>query len=74
VLSLLAQAARPVLPWGWGFAELAIFVVVVAGIVALVWIGLRAMGVSPPSWVVQALWVVAIVFCICLLIRVIASL
>lgn len=65
---------RPVLPWGWGFAELAIFIVIVAAVVALVYIALRQFGVAIPEWVRQACWVVAVAFVVILLIRLVASL
>jgi hypothetical protein len=74
VLSLLAQAARPVLPWGWGWVELAIFVVVFAAVCALVWIALKQFGVTVPEWARQAVWVVVIAFVVILLIRIVASL
>jgi uncharacterized protein (DUF983 family) len=75
VLSLLAQVARPILPWGWGFAELAIAVIIIAGIVAIAWVILvKAMGITPPPWFVNVLWIVLAVFVGILAIRIIASL
>lgn len=75
MLSLLAQVARPILPWGWGFAELAIAVIIIAGIVGIVWVVLvKGMGIVPPSWFVTILWIMLAVFVGVLAIRVIASL
>jgi uncharacterized protein (DUF983 family) len=38
-------------------ARMAIWALVIGGIIAIVVIVLRQMGVSPPAWVIQILWV-----------------
>lgn len=43
-----------------GIAGMAIWVIIVAAIVAIVFIACRAMGVAIPPWVVQVFWVVII--------------
>ncbi len=57
---------------GWGIGEIAIAIVIIAAIVALVYVALRQFGVSIPSWVVQCFWILVVafvvVFCIKLLI------
>lgn len=40
--------------------ELAIWVVVVAAVVALMYIALREFGISIPGWVVHAFWIVLV--------------
>lgn len=45
----------------WGIADWAVATLVAGGIVAIVGICLRAMGVSPPPWLVQILWILLIV-------------
>lgn len=70
---MLALFAEPFYQ-GWGIGQLAIAIIVVAMICDLVWIGLKAMGVSPPpAWAVQALWVLAIGFFIIVAIRPVMS-
>jgi hypothetical protein len=50
---------------GYSLTQLAIAAIIIAGICAVVWIGMRARGVSPPPWLVQILWVVvAVVVCV----------
>ncbi len=57
---LAAQFAFP-----GGIAGMAIWVIIVAAIVAIAFIACRAMGVAIPGWVVQVFWVVIIaVVCI----------
>jgi hypothetical protein len=58
-LSLLALA------WPGGIAGMAIWVIIVAAVIAIVYIATRAMGVAIPPWVVQVFWVLVIaVVCI----------
>lgn len=51
----------------------AIWVVLVAGLVALVLIALRALKIAVPGWFVEACWAVAIVVVIVLAIKLVAS-
>jgi uncharacterized protein (DUF983 family) len=46
---------------GYSLTQLAIAAIIIAGICAVVWIGMRAMGVSPPAWFVQIVWVIVVV-------------
>jgi hypothetical protein len=46
-------------------AGIAILIIIVAAIVAIVFVACRAMGVSIPGWVVHVFWIVVIaVVCI----------
>jgi hypothetical protein len=53
--------------------ELAIWVVVLAGVAALVFIALREFKITIPPWVVQAFWVVVVGLAIIFAIRLLAS-
>lgn len=64
---LLAQAVA-----GGSFVSYAILFVALAGVLALVFLGCRAMGVPIPGWVAQAIGIVFIVVVIIVLILVIA--
>lgn len=51
--------------FGGGIGELAIWIIILAAVVAIVFIATKAMGVSIPSWVIQVFWIVVIaVVCI----------
>ena len=59
MLALFAQNAV----WtGWGIGQIAIAIIIVAAIVAIVYVALRKMGVSIPDWVVQIFWIVVVAF------------
>lgn len=58
---------------GWGVGEIAIFVVVVAAIIALVYIGLTQFGVKIPGWVMQIFWVLVVAFVVIFAIRLLLS-
>lgn len=60
--------------FGLSLVQLALLVILLAGLVAIVVIALRAMGVNPPPWAVQMFWVCVIVLCACLAILLIAYL
>lgn len=48
-----------------GIVGIAIWIIIVAAVVAIVFIACRAMGVAIPPWVIQVFWVVIIaVVCI----------
>lgn len=53
----------------WTIGGMAIAIVIIAGIVALVTIALRKMGITIPDWVIQAFWVVVVVIVIVCLIK-----
>jgi hypothetical protein len=68
-MNLLAQLA-----WrGWGFGELAILVIIIAAVVAVVFIGTKAMGVAIPQWVISVFWVLVIAFVCIVAIRLLMS-
>ena len=54
--------------FGYGIAEIAIAIVIIAAVVALVFVALRNFGVSIPAWVVSCFWIVVVclvvIFCI----------
>lgn len=54
--------------WDWSIGHIAIAIVVIAAIVALVYVALREFGVSIPGWVIQCFWIVVVamvvIFCI----------
>lgn len=66
---ILAQALA-----GWSFAQLAIAVVIVAAVIALVFIAVRQFGVQIPAWVVQVFWVLVVAVVIIFAIRFVMTL
>lgn len=58
----------------YSLPEIAIGIIILAAIVAVVFIAVRAMGIAIPQWVVHIAAVVGIVILAVLAIRVIASL
>ena len=67
-MMLLAQLG------GYSIVQLAIIVVVIAAIVALVYIALRKFGVAIPDWVVQVFWVCIVALVIIAAIKFVAGL
>lgn len=59
---------------GYGLVEIATFVVIVAAVVALVWVALRQFGVSIPVWVQHVFWIVVVAVVVILAIRLVAAL
>lgn len=57
----------------WSIGDIAIAVVVIAAIVALVYVALRQFGVSIPAWVIQILWIIAVAFVVIFAIRLVMS-
>jgi hypothetical protein len=57
----------------WGVADYAIAIVIIAGIIAALFIGLRQLGIAIPGWLVQVFWVLVVVFVIVAAIRILAS-
>ena len=53
--------------------QIAIYIVLLAAIVALVFIALRQFNINIPPWVVQVFWVVAVAFVIILAIKFLLS-
>lgn len=68
MFSLLAQVVG-----GYSLFQLAIFIVVVAGLVAVVVIILKQLGVTVPAWLQAILWVILVVIVGIFAIKVIAS-
>ena len=60
-------------PWGLSIPQLAILIVVIAAIVALVYVALRQFGVSIPGWVMQVAWILVVAFVVIVAIRLVAS-
>jgi len=48
-------------------------VVILAAVIALVYIALRQFGVSIPGWVLQCFWVVVVCFVVIFCIRLVAG-
>ena len=58
---------------GLSLGQIAVYAIVIAAVVAIVWIAMRAMGVQPPGWAVQVFWVVVIAIVCILAIRLVLS-
>lgn len=54
--------------------QLAIYVVVIAAVVALVCVALNKFGIQIPDWARQAFWIVVVAFVIIVAIKFVASL
>lgn len=52
----------------------AIIIVIVAGIIAALWLGLGVLGVSIPGWVITLFWILVVVVVIVTAIKFLASL
>ncbi len=54
--------------FGWSLEQIAIAIVIIAAVVALVYVALRQFGVSIPDWVQRCFWIVVVcivvIFCI----------
>lgn len=57
----------------WGAADYAIWIIIIAGIIAALFIGLRQLKIEIPGWVIQLFWVIVVVFVIVGAIRLLAS-
>lgn len=57
----------------WGIADYAIMIVIIAGIIAAVTVGVKAMGLAIPAWFIQILWILVIVFVVVAAIRILTS-
>jgi len=68
---LLALWDRPIS--SWGFVEFAKLIILVAAVCAVVFIGCKAMGWTPPPWLIQICVVVAVAFVAILAISILAS-
>jgi len=68
---LLAQGGIRI---DWSIGSIAIAIVIIAAVVALVYIALRQFNVSIPAWVVQVFWVLVVAVVVILAIRFVLSL
>lgn len=61
----MLTASLLALAWPGGIAGAAIAVIIIAAVIAIVYIACRQMGVAIPGWVVQVFWVLVVaVVCI----------
>jgi len=70
--ALLAQGGLR--GFDWSIGSIAIAIVIIAAVVALVYIALRQFNVSIPAWVVQVFWVLVVAVVVILAIRFVLSL
>lgn len=57
----------------WSFGEMAIAIVILAAVVALVFVALRQFGIQIPAFVVQCFWIVLCAVVVIFAIRVVLS-
>lgn len=69
--ALLAQGRFWV---GWGFAEFIIAIIVLAAIIAVMYVALRQFGITIPGWVIQIFWILVVCVVAILAIRFLMSL
>ena len=60
-------------PNTWTLSELAISIVIIAAVVALVWVALKQFEIKVPDWVQQVFWIIVVAFVIILAIRLVMS-
>jgi len=58
---------------GYSLGQLAIAVVIIAAIVALVYVALRQFGITIPPWVVQVFWIIVVAFVVIAAIKIVLS-
>lgn len=58
---------------GFGIVNIAILIVVIAAVVALVYVALRQFGVAIPPWVVTVFWILVVAFVVIVAIKIVAS-
>ncbi len=59
---------------GWGIGEIAVAIIIVAAVVAVVFVALRKFNVAIPEWVVQIFWIMVVAVVCILAIRFLLSL
>lgn len=57
----------------WGIGQIAIAIVVVAAVVALVYVALRQFGITIPAWVQQVFWILIVAIVVICAIRLLLS-
>ncbi len=67
MLALLAQLQ----PFGagWSIFEIAKWIIIIAAVIAIVWVFLKVAGVTPPWWLVQIVLIVVVAIVAILAIR-----
>ena len=58
---------------GYSLAQIAIIIVVVAAVIAMVWVALRQFGIAIPQWVIQIFWIILVAFVVILGIKFVAG-
>ncbi len=53
--------------------QIAIYVVVAAAVIALVYVALKQFGIAIPGWVAQILWIIVVCFVVVCAIRLVMS-
>lgn len=57
----------------WSIGQIAIAIVIIAAVVALVYIALNKFGVAIPDWVKQVFWICVIAFVVIFAIRLVMT-
>lgn len=60
-----------IIPAGYSIGQLAIAAVIVAAIVALVFVALNRFGIPVPTWVVQVFWIIIVAFVVICAIKIV---
>lgn len=68
-MQLLAQAIG-----GYSLIQIAIFIIVIAGIIGIVLVVTKQMGVSIPPWIITILWIILAVIIGVVAVKFLASL
>lgn len=59
--------------FGLTFIQVCIAIVIVAAVMALVYVALRQFNITIPAWVVQVFWIVAVAFVVICAIKLVAT-
>jgi len=59
---------------GYSIAQLAIAIVIIAAVVALMFVALKQFGIAIPGWVIQIFWILVVAVVVILAIRFVAGL
>lgn len=69
MLALLAQAVG-----GYSIVHILVLVVVIAAVVALMYVALRQFGIQIPDWVRQVFWIVVVAVVVIFAIKIVVGL
>ncbi len=58
---------------GWSLIEVVVAIIIIAAVIAVMYIALRQFGVGIPPWVIQIFWVVVVAFVAIFAIRLLMS-